>query len=212
MIKELGTAGFKVRKAELELSKYKNGEGPLQLIQYREEMEKIRKEKKKYLRYLYDLKKLSQEGYDHPAEMAKAEQELRIIEDSFDAAKRKVESYQNHLYPSMLEKLEADVGQAEMELEQIKKGSVHQIAQAKSSLDEIMAALENHNKNLEETKKKLIQTVIRAPSDGIVILYEAYRDGRKRKPRVGDTVLQNQPHSLSSRYFYHGRKNSCPGG
>jgi len=191
--RELGTAEFKVNQAELEFSTFKNGEGPLQLIQYREEMDKIDKDKKKYLRYLNDLKKLSTEGFDHPGEMAKAEQELLLLKEKFNTAQKKVDSYQNHLFPSMLEKLESNIDQAEMELEQTKKGSVHQIAQAKSSLNEVQAAFENHNKRLENARKKLFKTVIQAPSDGIVILYETYRDGQKRKPRVGDTVLQNQP-------------------
>ena len=193
VVKELGAAEFKVKKARLEFSKYKNGEGPLKLIQYREEMEKIRKEKSKYLRYLNDLKRLSQKGYDHPGEISKAKQEIRVLEEKFDASKIKVESYQNHVYPSMIAQFEADVEQAEMELVQIKKGSVHRIAQAKSSLNEIEAVLENHKKGLDGARSKLTQTVIRAPSDGIVILYEAYRNGQKRKPRVGDIILQNQP-------------------
>ncbi len=193
VVKELGTAEFKVRKAELELSEYQNGDGPLQLVKYREEMDKIKKEKEKYLRYLNDLKGLGQQGYDHPGEMARAKQEFRTLEDNHATAKRKFESYQDHVYPSMIEKFEAEIEQAEMELEQTKRGSVHKIAQAKSALNEIQAALDNHKKGLEGAKNKLSQTVIRAPSDGIVILYEAYRDGHKRKPRIGDTVLQNQP-------------------
>jgi HlyD family secretion protein len=70
---------------------------------------------------------------------------------------------------------------------------VHKIAQAKSALDEVTAGLENLHKRLEQTKKQLAETAITAPSEGIVILYETFRDGQHRKPRVGDTVLQNQP-------------------
>ena len=193
VIRELSTAEFKVAQAKLEFSTFKNGEGPLQLIQYREEMDKIDKERKRYHRYLNDLKKLSTEGFDHPGEMAKAEQELVLLKEKFNTAKKKVDSYQKHLFPSILEKLKSGIDQAEIELEQTKKGSVYKIAQAKSSLNEVQAAFENHNKRLENARKKLFKTVINAPSDGIVILYETYRDGQKRKPRVGDTVLQNQP-------------------
>lgn len=193
VVKELGTAQFKVKTAGLELEKYKNGEGPLKLIQFSEEMEKVQKDREKYSHYLNDLKRLSQDGYEHPGEIAKAEQELLGLEEHLKSAKRKVESYQNYVLPSTIEKLETDVSQAQMEEEQVKKGSVHQIAQAKSFLDEAEVALANRQRELAEAKKKLTQTVITAPSDGIVILYEAFRNGQKRKPRIGDSVLQNQP-------------------
>ncbi len=193
VVKELSGAEFRIKKADLELLKYRNGEGPLQLIQYQDELKKFSKKKNRYLRYLEDLQQLQAQGYDNQGEMARAKQELREVEENFAAAKRRVESYQNYVYPSMIKKLEADIAQARVELEQIKKGSVHRIAQAKSSVDEVKALLENCNRDLEVAKKKLVQTVVRAPSDGIVILYEAYRNGRKRKPRIGDMVLQNQP-------------------
>ncbi|MDY0220888.1 MAG: efflux RND transporter periplasmic adaptor subunit [Desulfobacterium sp.] len=193
VIKDLGIAEFKVKKAEMELEGYTNGEGPLELVKYREDMEKAHKEKEKYRRYLNDLKDLGKRGYDHPNEMRNAEQGLSILEENYNLAEEKVETYENHVYPSMVDRLTADVNQAQMELQQSKRGSVYQIDQAESALDEIQAALENHKKELENAKKKLIQTVIKAPSDGIVILYETYRDGQKRKPRVGDIVLQNEP-------------------
>lgn len=193
VIKDLGIAEFKVKKAEMELEGYTNGEGPLQLVKYREDMEKARREKEKYRRYLNDLKDLGKRGYEHPNEMKNAEQGLSVLEKNYNRAEEKVETYQNHVYPSMVDRLTADVNQAQMELQQSKKGSVYQIDQAESALDEIQTALENYKKELEDAKKKLVQTVIKAPSDGIVILHETYRDGQKRKPRVGDIVLQNEP-------------------
>jgi len=46
---------------------------------------------------------------------------------------------------------------------------------------------------LKERKLELENTVLKAPFAGIAILYEAFRDGQKRKPREGDTVLMYQP-------------------
>ncbi len=193
VIKEFSAAKFKIKRAELELLKYKNGEGPLQLIQYKEELKKIQQRKNKYLSYLENLKLLKEKGFDHHGEIIRAKQELELLQDNFKTAERKVDSYQNYVYPSMIKKFEANLEQAKAEQEQIKKGSVHQIAQAQSSLNEVQAQLENNKGDLKETKEKLIKTVIKAPSDGIVILYEAFRNGQRRKPRIGDTTLQNQP-------------------
>ena len=102
-------------------------------------------------------------------------------------------NYKTHVYPSLLEEYQANVEHAKMLLDQTRKGSVHKIAQAKSALDEVTAGLDNLHKRLEQTQKQLGGTTITAPSEGIVILYETFRDGQHRKPRVGDTVLQNQP-------------------
>jgi len=191
--KEISTAEFNVHKAELTLSKYADGEGPLQLAQFKEEKDKIASETSKYLNYLNDLKKLKTKGYDHPSEIARAEQEVALLNEKLAAADRKYQNYQKHVYPSLIEEYSAEVEHAKMLLEQTRKGSVHKIAQAKSALDEVAAGLENQKKQLEQAEKQLRETSIKAPSAGIVILYETFRDGQKRKPRAGDTVLQNQP-------------------
>ncbi len=191
--KELNTAEFDVHKAELELAKYQKGEGPLQLAQLKEEIDKISTENTKYANYLNDLKDLKDKGYDHPSEIAKAEHEVFILKEKIAAADRKYANYKDHVYPALIEEYQADVEHAEMVRDQTRKGSVHKIAQAKSAWDEVVADLENFNKGLEQAESQLQETKISAPSAGIVILYETFRDGQNRKPRVGDTVLQNQP-------------------
>ncbi|MDA3897901.1 MAG: efflux RND transporter periplasmic adaptor subunit, partial [Desulfobacteraceae bacterium] len=191
--KELNTAEFNVHKADLELTKYQKGEGPLQLAQFREEADKVLKEKTKYLNYLNDLKTLKEKGYDQPSEIARSEKEVLLLDEKLKAAEEKFQNYKKHVYPSMIEEYQANVGHAEMLRDQTRKGSVYKIAQAKSSLDEVLAGLENYKNRLEQAENQLRETTISAPSSGIVILYEAFRDGQNRKPRIGDTVLQNQP-------------------
>jgi HlyD family secretion protein len=191
--KELNTAEFNVHKAELELTKYHKGEGPLQLAQFREEADKILKEKTKYLNYLDDLKSLKEKGYDQPSEIERSEKEVALLNEKLTSAEEKYQNYKKHVYPSMIEEYRANVGHAEMVRDQTRKGSVYKIAQAKSSLDEVLAGLENYKNRLEQAENQLRETTISAPSSGIVILYETFRDGQNRKPRVGDPVLQNQP-------------------
>lgn len=191
--KELNTAEYNVHKAELELAKYQKGEGPLQLAQFKEEIDKINKEKTKYINYLNDLETLKEKGFDQPSEIAKSEQEVFVLNEKLAAAQDKYLNYKEHVYPSIIEEYQANVAQAEMVRDQTRKGSVHKIAQAKSSLDEVSAGLENFQKRLEQAETQLQETKITAPSAGIVILYETFRDGQKRKPRIGDTIIQNQP-------------------
>ena len=191
--KELNTAKFNIHKAKLELTKYKNGEGPLQLAQFKEESDNVLKEKTKYLNYLNDLKMLKEKGYDQPSEITRSEKEVLLLNEKLKTAEQKYQNYKKHVYPSMIEEYQANVEHAEMLRDQTRKGSVHKIAQAKSSLDEVFAGLENFKTRLEQAENQLRETTISAPSSGIVILYEAFRDGQNRKPRMGDAVFQNQP-------------------
>lgn len=191
--KEISTARFGIKKAKLELLEYKNGEGPLKLVQLREDADEIKKEKAKYQNYLDDLNALKIKGYDHPTEINRALEELADLDEKLQVVLKKYEKYKTHVYPSLIERHKTAVEQAEMELEKTMKASVHRIAQARSGLNEVEARLNYHVQQLNDARRKLDKTKIKAPSDGIVILYEAYRDGQKRKPRIGDQVLQGHP-------------------
>jgi HlyD family secretion protein len=191
--KELKTADYHINKAEIEFSKYTQGEGPLMLIQLKEEIEKIELERSKFQSYLADLLKLKQDGFDYPSEIFKARQEIAAIEDKFKGANRKHQSYNDHVYPSLVREYQANIEQGKMEKEQIEKAGTHKLAKAGSDLDEVRAGIENLLNKLKNAENQIQKTDIYAPSNGIVILYETYRDGQKRKPRIGDTVLMTQP-------------------
>jgi HlyD family secretion protein len=87
--KELNTAQFNVHKAELELAKYRNGEGPLQLSKFQEEIDVISAEKTKYSNYLNDLIELREKGYDQPTEIAKSEKEVATLDKKLAGARKK---------------------------------------------------------------------------------------------------------------------------
>ena len=191
--KELKTADYKIRKAEIEFSKYIEGEGPLMLLQLKDEIDKTEQKKSKFKSYLKDLLKLKKEGFDYPSEIYKAEQEIVVIDDKLKGEKRKYQSYKDHIYPSLSQEYSANTEHAKMEKEQIVKAGVHRLAKAQSDLNEVRAEIDNILIRLKKAEDQLKKTEIYAPSDGIVILYETYRDGQNRKPRVGDNVLRTQP-------------------
>lgn len=191
--KELETADYKIEKAQIEYGKYINGEGPLMLAQLQEEVEKIRLKKEKLFNYLNDLARLKTQGFDYPSEIYKAEQEMASMDENLKGALRKLNSYKDHIYPSMSREYQAAIEYARMQKEQTKKAGVHKLAQAGSSLDEVRAAVEHISSKLKKAETQIQKTEILAPSDGIVILYETFRSGQKRKPRIGDNVLSTQP-------------------
>ena len=97
--KELNTAQFNVRKAELELTKYRSGEGPLQLAKFQEEIDTIAAEKTKYSNYLNDLIELRARGYDQPTEIAKSETEVEKLDKKLASAREKIHQLQNPCLP-----------------------------------------------------------------------------------------------------------------
>jgi len=87
----------------------------------------------------------------------------------------------------------AKVEKAKQDLIQIQKLGTSRIAQAMSDLEAVKAKLASGEKALAQARADLEKTAITAPFAGIAILYETYRNGEKRKPRVGDLAIQNQP-------------------
>ncbi len=191
--KEIKTAEFNVRVAQLEYQRLVKGEGPIQLTQYKTEVEKTKQEVEKYTAYIADLKKLSQKGFSNISEITLAKKKLFEFKEKKAAAQSKYDSYKNHVFPSLTETALARIEKSEMELEQTRNGSVYKIAKTAAALKKSERSLTGKQSALARAEKELKKTVIKAPFQGIAILFEAFRNGQKRKPRVGDKVWQNQP-------------------
>jgi HlyD family secretion protein len=190
---EIRSAEFNHRVAGLELKKLVEGEGPLQLAQLKGEMEKAKEEYGKFGAYLDDLDSLKKKGFNNPTELLQAKNKTADLQSSFEIANQKYISYKDHVLPSLVETGKAKVEKTDMELTQIRKGSVFKIAKAESGTKEAEGKLNAARTSLLQAHDELAKTAITAPFSGIAILYEAFRDGQNRKPRVGDSVWQNQP-------------------
>lgn len=125
-----------------------------------------RQEYSRHKAYIKDLEELGTKGFSFPTEIAQAKKKA--------------------------EQLSAKHDKAETDLEQAKKESVFKIASAMAALSKAKSELETVTLALEDAKGELKKTVLTAPFQGIVVHYELFRDNLKRKPRVGDTVWQNQ--------------------
>lgn len=191
--KEIQTAEFKVRVARLDLQQLKKGEGPMELSRLKEEADEQLEARNRYQAYLADLEKLQKQQFDFTYEVVRAGEKLARLNDALASARSKYVNYRDHVLPALIERGKAEVEQAETVLEQTRKGGVYKIAQAAAALNEVKSKLENTRQSLALARQRLAETTIRAPSAGIVILYEAFREGTRRKPRIGDVILQNQP-------------------
>ena len=184
---------YDLKVARLDLERLVKGDGPLQLAQYEEEMGKAKAEHERYASFYKELKKLGKDGFDNPAELERAKENAKTYRDKFEAAKRRFDSYRDYVLPSMVESAKAKVENSLLVLGQGKQAAVYKTANAVGDLNQAKAQLNTVQSSLDLAREELANTVLRAPFAGIAILYEAFRDGQKRKPREGDTVLMHQP-------------------
>lgn len=191
--REIRKAQFNLRIARLDREKLVNGEGPIQLAQYRAEKEKAFEEYGRYDAYIASLKKLQERGFGNHDEIALAEKTRSELKGKRESARQKFVSYRDYVLPSLTEAARAKVENAALELEQTRRASVFKVAKAGSLLKESLGRLKTSRASLQLSEKELEKTTLRAPFDGIAILHEAFRDGQKRKPRVGDRIWHNQP-------------------
>ncbi|MDM8541029.1 efflux RND transporter periplasmic adaptor subunit [Desulfococcaceae bacterium HSG9] len=190
---KISSARYRLQVAKLEYKQLVEGDGPLQLAQYEEEMEKARIEYQRYRTYFEDLLNLRKKGFDNPQEIASAEESTKTFKEKLETTKRRYKSYKDYVLPSRTQAARAKVKNSELGLEQTRQGSVFKIANAVAALNQVQAKLKTVETSLKHARNELEKTLLKAPFSGIAILYETFRDGQKRKPRVGDTVWVNQP-------------------
>ena len=191
--REIRTAQFDIQIAKLELKKLQEGEGQIQLAQFGEEYQEALEKYQRYQSYLAELKKLNGTGFDNHTEIQLAQQKLTELEEEKQSANKKYISYKDHVLPTLIESGKSRLERSQMELEQTRKGSVFKIAKASAMVNEAKSKLTTTAEALAIARSDLEKTIILAPYPGIAILYEMFREGQKRKPRVGDIAWQNQP-------------------
>jgi HlyD family secretion protein len=191
--REIQTAQFNLKVARLELRKLVEGEGPLQLAQYKGELDKSKEELDRYQAYISELAKLRDQGFGNPTEITLARQKVEQLRELYETTRQRYTSYKEHVLPTSIEAARAKADKAGMEIQQLEKGTAFKVARAVAVLAEVQGKLETVQASLQQALGELKKTVIKAPFGGIAILYETFRDGQKRKPRVGDLVWQNQP-------------------
>ena len=191
--RETKTLEFDLRAARLDLVKLEKGEGPLELYRLEGAAREAKKDWKEKEGYLEDLRTLEKRGYANVTEIAQAQSKVSEAKKTYELAKRKYESYRDYVLPSLIESARAQAERAKVNLEQFKKGAGFKIGKAMAALRKAQQSLESTAASLKTAQKELERTVIRAPIPGIAVLPEAFRGGKKRKPRVGDIVWQNQP-------------------
>ncbi|MDR3089232.1 MAG: efflux RND transporter periplasmic adaptor subunit [Desulfobulbaceae bacterium] len=190
---EIESAEYSLNVAKLELKKLQEGDGPLQASQFVEEEQKARIELQRHEEYLRDLLALAKDGFENVSELAATKEKLEAVRKRFEAAAGRTKNFRDNVFPAMLEAARAKEANAAVTLESGKQGGIFRVARAEATLSQVKSKLAAQEAQLQRAEAELAKTEIRAPFAGIVIQYEAWHDREKRKPRVGDSVVLNQP-------------------
>lgn len=191
--KDIQTADYNLKVAKLDLKRLTEGDGPLQVALFQDDLDNAKKELDKYLSYLSSLEQLTKQGYENPGEIDQAKKKINELKKKYNSCETKFQSYQKHVFPSLEKAARAKVEKSKMESVQIRKAGTFKIAKAMADLNEIQGQLLTKQSYLKLARSELDNTIIRASSPGIAILFETFRESEKRKPRVGDRVVRNQP-------------------
>ncbi len=191
--RELGNAKYNLNVALLDQKKLAEGEGPLQISQLQEEQQKAKIELQRHERYYQDLLELKEQGYNNASEIEAIEEKVGVLKKQYNTTTDRYQTYLKHVLPALKESATAKKLNAEVTLEQIGQGGLHRVGKAQATLNQIKSKLRAKQAALQQAQRELDKTKIIAPFSGIVIHYETFRDGEKRKPREGDAVFMGQP-------------------
>lgn len=191
--KEIKVAQYNVDIAKLDLKKLEKGDGPLEMARLEGSLLEAKRNFEDSKSYTTELKDLVEQGFSNITELSQAESKTEENRKKYDSAKLQFDSYRDYILPAKIETARAQVERAEMELEQTKKAVGFKVGKVISSLQSMESSLKSAVASLKIAQQELEKTTIRAPQPGLVVLREEYWHGEKRKPRVGDTALQNQP-------------------
>jgi len=190
---EIANAKYNHNVAELEYKRLRDGDGPLKISALQEEKDKAKLELQRYEAFYSDLKAMEEDGFDNKSEMSTVKEKIAVYRDKLGTANDRYQNYKKHVLPALLQGALAKKENSSLLVDQTIEGGKHKIAKAEATLIQITSKLEAKASGLEFARTELTNTEIRAPFDGIVIHFETFRDGVKRKPRVGDGVFPNQP-------------------
>ncbi len=190
---EVKTCEFEVRSATLEVEKIIKGDGPQEIARLKSAMQKATIRYEEIQGYSKELQELENEGFLSTSELQHAKKKLKDEEESYEIAKLEYDSFVNYVHPMRIEKANTSLKRASSKLEEITRMGTIKVLRDRALLEHAQEELVDLHQQLKNAELVLQLTDIRAPAQGIVVLKEEFRNGQRRKPRVGDQVIRNQP-------------------
>ncbi len=190
---EIQSAIYEVESAELELNKVINGDGPLETSRLKSSMQKARIQYEELNLYSDELVQLEKEGFLNVVELKNAQKKLQEEKEAYEVAKMQYESFIEHVFPMQVKKAQSALERARLKYEEAIKSAKYRVAKATGTLTQAKQSRDDMNHQIRLAERELANSEIKAPAQGMVVLREDYRSGQRRKPRIGDVLVRNQP-------------------
>ena len=183
---------LKVEFAKSDLSKYVEGDWPQLEKDTRAKITIAEEELERARDRLHWTTELQQKGYATKSEFDADSLTVKRKDIELSQAQEQLRLLTKYDYPKRKRLLEANVEQADKELERLRQRSASQIAQVEASLKSQSATLELQEKRLAELQNQIKLTKIYAPQDGLVIYASSSTPGTGVLIEEGAVVRQKQ--------------------
>ncbi|NGX58128.1 MAG: Cobalt-zinc-cadmium resistance protein CzcB [Chlamydiae bacterium] len=187
------TAKYEMKNAQIEHVKIVDGDGPMEIAKLKSALDKAQNQYDEFKSYEADLDQLEQKGFLSAGEKRQALKKLEDARETYEAAKMQHDSYVEYVYPLQVKKAEVGLKKARLKLYDTAKSAAYRVVKAEETLEQHLLGLDYLVSQRQEALRELALTEIKAPTPGMAVLREEYRSGERRRPRVGDVVLKNQP-------------------
>lgn len=180
---------LKVEFAEKDLKKYLEGDWPQEIRKMENTIKLAEEELKRATDRLEWTKKLFEKGF--VTQNDKEADELAVIRRGIDLeqAKRQKELAEAYDRPMMERKLKADLEEANLALERIRRRADSEIAQRDADLRSKDAQFKLQEERFKKIKEQIENCVIKAPQDGLVV-YGSGSEGGMRFGRSESEIIE----------------------
>lgn len=193
----LSKAETGIRLAELELQKWLNGDDKEKRQADALAIEKGEREEKRLKEKLERSQELFSKQFLSSDELKQDETSYLEAKSALETSYLQRDTYEKYTREKELTKLNADVDEAQKELERVKKTNDSNLNTKQSQLDLARANLRQITTQVTRLRKQLDATVIKAPTDGLVV-YASSLEGRWRWDNSGPIAVGREVHPNES--------------
>jgi HlyD family secretion protein len=186
------SAMFESELAVLDEHRFEKGEGPLELGRLRAEQAKADSDLVSQQRFVSELTPLLEKGFVQQAEIDQMQARLEDAQNVAELARQQAEAYEVYIFPSRVAAFKVASARARAAHDQALVSSAAKVAEAQAAVELAERDLRSARAHEKEAFANLERTTIVATTDGMLVLTEEFRNGQRRKPRVGDTVWLGQ--------------------
>lgn len=191
---DISRAELDYRFAQLNLSKYMEGEYPQELQRAEADINLANEELQRANDKLEWSKRLADEGYLTRMELQADELAARRTAIDLELAEGKLQLLEDYTHHQQLEELESDLEQKRMALQRVKLRASADIVQAEADFRAKQSEFERQESRLTRIVEQIAKCRIVAPADGMVV-YVTTGQGRRSSDeplREGQEVRERQ--------------------